>query len=148
MAATTSGAVKAYVESLGLNVPVFRDGPRPDQAPPYCVVTEGINAGLAPNGNGDWGDPNAPVEIIENITVDLVQHARIKDGTGTRNAERYGLAETIGHRLNGATLPAHPAPVTAVRLQDIDRIPIADNIVRHAIHITVTRRLLDAEVTP
>ena len=148
LAATSSGAIKAYIEGLGLGVPVFRAGPRPGQAPPYCVVTEGISAGLAPNGNGDYGDPSTSIEITENVTVDLVQNARLKDGTSTRNAERYGLAETIGRRLHGATLPAHPARVTAVRLQDIDRIPIADNLVRHAIHITITRQLLDAEVTP
>jgi hypothetical protein len=148
MSATTSGAIKAYVEALGLGVPVFRDGPRPGQAPPYVVVTEGLSAGLAANGNGDFGDPDAPVVIAENVTVDLVQNARAKDGQGARNTERYGLAETIGRRLHGARLTAHPAPVTAVQLQDIDRIPIADNIVRHAIHIVVTRQLLASEVTP
>lgn len=149
MAATTSGAIKAYLEALQFGVPVFRDGPRPGQTTPYIVVTEGVSAGLDGQGNGDYGDPNAPLNIIELVTVDLVQQARVKaPGGGTKSAERYGLAEAIGHALNTATLPAHPGRITAVRLVDIDRIPIADNEVRHAIHIAIHRQLLLTEVIP
>ncbi|WNI15574.1 hypothetical protein [Actinacidiphila sp. ITFR-21] len=149
MAATSSGAIKAYLESLAFGVPVFRDGPRPGQGIPYIVVTEGVSAGLDGSGNGDYGDPHAPLNIIELVTVDLVQQARVKaSGGGTKSAERYGLAEAIAHALNHATLPAHPAKVTAVRVQDIDRIPIADNTVRHAIHIAIHRELLLSEVIP
>lgn len=149
MAATTSGAVKAYVETLGLSLPVFRDGPRPDQAPPYAVVTEGQSIGLAATGNGDYGDPNADVQITEIATVDVVQNARVKTGAATaRNVERYGLVETLARRLHGCTLPAHPARVTAVRVQGIDRLPIADNIARSTIQLAITRALLTSEVVP
>jgi hypothetical protein len=152
MAATTSGAIKAYLEGLeglGFGVPVFRDGARPGPALPYIVVTEGVSMGTAPAGNGDYGDPDARLQVIELVTVDLVQQARIRTGAGTtRSAERYGLAEALAHALNVATLPAHPARVTAVRVQDVDRIPIADNEVRHAIHIAVHRELLISEVIP
>lgn len=149
MAATTSGAIKAYVEGLGLNLPVFRDGPRPEQAPPYAVVTEGQSIGLAPNGNGDYGDPDAPIEIVEVVTVDVVQRARVKAGAATaQNTERYGLVEAVAARLNGCTLPAHPARITAVRMQGIDRLPIADNIARSTIQLAITRTLLTEEITP
>lgn len=148
MAATTAGAIKAYLEGLGFGVPVFRDGPRPGQALPYIVVTEAVSTGLDAAGNGDYGDPDATLNIIELATVDLVQQARTKTAGTARNAERYGLAEVIAHALNHTTLPAHPAKVTAVRVQDIDRIPIADNTVRHAIHIAVHRELLISEVIP
>lgn len=149
MAATTSGAIKAYVETLGLSLPVFRDGPRPGQAPPYAVVTEAQSIGLSLSGNGDYGDPDAPVLVVEVATVDVIQHARVKSGAATaRNVERYGLVETLARRLHGCTLPAHPAPVTAVRVQAIDRFPIADNLVRSSIAVAITRRLLEQEITP
>lgn len=148
MAATTSGAIKARLESLAFGVPVFRDGPREGQAEPYIVVQEGMPAGLD-TGQGDYGDPTADINIVETITVDLVQHARIKTGAATtKNTERYGLAEAIAHALHGCTLPAHPAKVTAVRVQDIDRIPIDDNKVRHSITVQVHRVLLREEVVP
>ncbi|MEU6229984.1 hypothetical protein [Streptomyces sp. NPDC047042] len=149
MAASTSGAIKARLESLAFGVPVFRDGPREGQAPPFVVVQEGMPAGLDTTANGDFGDPNAEVNIIETVTVDLVQLARVKTGARTtKNTERYGLAEAIAHALHGCTLPAHPAPVHAVRVQDIDRIPIADNRVRHSITVQVHRELLRQEVVP
>ncbi|MGD1220001.1 hypothetical protein AB9Q10_16410 [Streptomyces krungchingensis] len=149
MAATTAGAIKARLEALQFGVPVFRDGPREGQAEPYIVVQEGLPAGLARTGNGDFGDPDAELIIDETVTVDLVQQARVRTGAGTtRNAERYGLAESIAHALHGRPLPAHPARVTAVRVDGIDRIPIADNRVRHSITVQVTRALLRSEVVP
>jgi hypothetical protein len=149
MAATTSGALKAYIESLGVSLPVFRDGPRPGQAEPYVVVTEGVSIGPDPSGNGDYGDPTKPLNVVEIATVDLVQRARVQTGAGlTKNAERYGLAEALAHALNSATLPAHPGRVTAVRVQDIDRIPIQDNRVRHSITVAIHRELLLSEVIP
>ena len=148
MAATTSGAIKARLEGLQFGVPVFRDGPREGQAEPFIVVQEGMPAGLD-TGNGDYGDPAAEINIVETVTVDLVQHARVKTGAATtKNTERYGLAEAIAHALHGCTLPAHPAKVTAVRVESIDRIPIADNKVRHSITVQVHRVLLREEVVP
>ncbi|MFE3169330.1 hypothetical protein [Streptomyces sp. NPDC059224] len=148
MAASTSGAIKAYLEGKPFGVPVFRDGPREGQREPYIVVQEGMPAGLD-TGNGDFGDPNAEINIVETLTVDLVQVARVKTGERTTKVtERYGLAEAIAHALHGCTLPAHPAKVTAVRVQDIDRIPIAENKVRHSITVRVHRVLLAEEVIP
>jgi hypothetical protein len=149
MAASTAGAIKARLEALQFGVPVFRDGPRQGQAEPYIVVQEGMPAGLDTRANGDFGDPDAEINIVETVTVDLVQLARVKTGaTTTRVTERYGLAEAIAHALHGCQLPAHPAKVTAVRVDDIDRIPIADNRVRHSITVQVHRELLREEVIP
>lgn len=149
MAASTSGAIKARLESLAFGVPVFRDGPREGQDEPYIVVQEGMPAGLDASGNGDFGDPDAEINIVETVIVDLVQQARVKTSARTTKVtERYGLAEAIGHALHGCALPAHPAKVTAVRLDSIDRIPIADNKVRHSITVQVHRVLLREEVTP
>ncbi|PWI08329.1 hypothetical protein DIZ27_23100 [Streptomyces sp. NWU339] len=149
MAASTAGAIKARLESLAFGVPVFRDGAREGQAPPFIVVQEGMPAGLDRAGNGDFGDPDAEINIVETVTVDLVQQARVKIGPkATRVTERYGLAEAIAHALHGCRLPAHPAKVTAVRVDDIDRIPIEDNQVRHSITVHVHRELLREEVIP
>jgi hypothetical protein len=149
MAATTSGAIKASLESLAFGVPVFRDGPRPGQDCPYIVVTEALSTGLDTQANGDFGDPAAELNIVETCTVDLVQHARVKTGAATtKTVERYGLAEAIAHALHGHPLPAHPAKVTAVRVTDLDRFPIADNRVRHSITVQIHRQMLRTEVLP
>ncbi|MFF9124358.1 hypothetical protein ACF09J_13790 [Streptomyces sp. NPDC014889] len=149
MAATTAGAVKARLEGLQFGVPVFRDGPREGQAPPFIVVQEAMPMGMDSLANGDFGDPAAEINVVETITVDLVQQARTKTGARTtRVTERYGLAEAIAHALHGCQLPAHPAPVHSVRVQDIDRIPIEDNRVRHSITVQVRRALLREEVVP
>ncbi|MGI3198440.1 hypothetical protein ACRJ4B_16120 [Streptomyces sp. GTA36] len=146
MAASTAGAIKARLESLAFGVPVFRDGPREGQAEPFIVVQEGMPAGIDLAAAGDAGDDP---QIIETVTVDLVQRARVKTGAATtRVTERYGLAEAIAAALHGCQLPAHPALVRAVRVQDIDRIPIADNLVRHSITVQIHRALLREEVVP
>lgn len=146
MAASTSGAIKARLESLQFGVPVFRDGPREGQAEPYIVVQESLPAGIDLTAGGDAGDDP---QINETVTVDLVQQARVKTGPRTTKVtERYGLAEAIATALHGHPLPAHPAKVTAVRVQDIDRIPIADNKVRHSITVHIRRALLSDEVIP
>ncbi len=148
MAATTSGAIKARLESLQFGVPVFRDGPREGQAPPFIVVTEALGISMD-TGNGDFGDPAAELTIVEKAAVDLVETARARATAGTARAvERYGLAEAIAHALHGHALPAHPAKVTAVRVTDIDRFPIADNRVRASITLAIHRVLLPSEVTP
>ncbi|MFF5801596.1 hypothetical protein [Streptomyces albogriseolus] len=149
MAASTSSAIKAYLEGLSFGVPVFRDGPRTKQAPPYVVVQEGLPAARNLTASGDFGDPDAEIPIVETVVVDLVQQARVQTGPKTtRVTERYGLAEAIGAALHGCRLSASPAPVTAVRLVDIDRIPIQDNRVRHSITVEVHRTLLRSEVLP
>ncbi|MFD9915630.1 hypothetical protein [[Kitasatospora] papulosa] len=148
MAATTSGAIKARLEGLQFGVPVFRDGPREGQAPPFVVVTEALSVGMD-TANGDFGDPDAEITIIEKVAVDLIETARTKATAGTARAvERYGLAESIAHALHGHALPAHPARVTAVRVVDLDRFPIKDNRVRSSITVEIHRVLLREEVTP
>ncbi|KOG84479.1 hypothetical protein ACZ90_03020 [Streptomyces albus subsp. albus] len=148
MAATTSGAIKARLEGLQFGVPVFRDGPREKQSPPFIVVTEALGISMD-TANGDFGDPDTPLVIVEKAAVDLIETARTKATAGTARAtERYGLAEAIAHALHGHGLPAHPAKVTAVRVTDIDRFPISDNRIRASITLAIHRELLRSEVIP
>ncbi|MGW2379307.1 hypothetical protein [Streptomyces sp. NPDC001658] len=148
MAATTEGAIKAFLEGLGSGVPAFRDGPREGQAPPFWVIEQQdvtINAIAA----GDFGDPDAEVSVVEILTVDLIELARIKSNARVaRNAQRYGLAEVTARALHGCRLPAAPGPITAVRFRDIDRFPIADNRIRSSITVEVHRPLYASEVIP
>lgn len=148
MAATTEGALKAFLEGLGSGVPFFREGPRPGQAPPYGVIQhEDIR--LNTTANGDFGDPDADLSVVEVLTVDLLQPARAKVTSRlARNAERYGLAEVIAAALHGCQLPAAPSKVYGVRVQDIDRFPVADNQLRESITVEVHRELRRTEVIP
>lgn len=148
MAATTEGALKAFLEGLGSGVPFFREGPRPGQTPPFGVI-ERQDIALNAIANGDVGDPDAGITVIETLTVDLVQNARVKTSSATaRNAERYGLAEVLAVALHGCTLPEAPTPITAVRVADIDRFAVEGNRIRESITIRVHRELRRSEVTP
>ncbi|MGW5130357.1 hypothetical protein [Streptomyces sp. NPDC004135] len=148
MAATTEGAIKAFLEGLGSGVPFFREGPREGQAPPFGVIQrEDIRLNAA--ASGDFGDPDAERAVVEILTVDLIQPARTKTSARVaRNAERYGLAEVLATALHGCQLPGAPTPVTAVRVQDIDRFPVADNRIRESITVEVHRPLRRTEVIP
>jgi hypothetical protein len=148
MAATTEGAIKAYLEGLGSGVPFFREGPREGQAPPFGVIQrEDIRLNTA--ATGDFGDPNADVTVVEILTIDLIQPARTKASARVaKNAERYGLAEVLAAALHGCQLLAAPTPITAVKVQDIDRFPIADNRIRESITVEVHRPLRRTEVIP
>lgn len=148
MAATTEGAIKAFLEGLGSGVPAFRDGPREGQAPPFWVI-EQQDVQVNPVPAGDFGDPNAEISVTEILTVDLIELARIKTGPKTtKNAQRYGLAEVTARALHGCRLPAAPGPITAVRFRDIDRFPIVDNRIRSSITVEVHRPLYTNEVVP
>ncbi|MFC9465205.1 hypothetical protein [Streptomyces coelicoflavus] len=148
MAATTEGALKAFLEGLGSGVPAFRDGSRPQQAPPFWVIEQqdiAVNAIAA----GDFGDPDAEISVVELLTVDLIEQARAKVSSRTaKNTQRYGLAEATARALHGCRLPAAPGPITAVRFRGIDRFPIADNRVRSSITVEVHRPLYKNEVLP
>lgn len=148
MAATTEGALKSYLEGLGSGVPFFREGPRPGQAPPYGIVQrQTITLNTA--ANGDFGDPNADLSVVELLTVDLIQPARAKVTSRlAKNAERYGLAEVLAAALHGCQLPDAPSKVTAVRAQEIDRFPVANNELRESITVEVHRQLRRTEVIP
>lgn len=148
MAATTAGAVKAYVESLGLSIAAYRDGaPTNDDgtvaAPyPHLVIQEGI--GYSPDRSGDFGDQAAVRTVTELVQCDLYQLARTLTAAtpGSANAENYTLHGALVKRLHGARLGA-------IGLQHVDgcrvvggrRWPIADNVVRHTIDLEIRREL-------
>lgn len=136
MAATTSGSVKAYVEGLGLGLPVFRDNAPAGQPLPFVTVTEAVT--LTGNQDGDQGHPAAHLTVREDVQVSLWQTYR--DTTG-KVAETYGLPDTLMTALRRAQL----TPVGTRRVYGVTRVSRVRlleedaNVVHDAITLTVHR---------
>jgi hypothetical protein len=148
MAASTAGAVKAYVEAQGLGVAAYRDGaPTNDDgtvsaAYPHLVIQEGI--AYSPNADGDFGDQSAVRTVTELVQCDLYQLARtlIAGQPGSANAEAYPLHGDVVAALHGAKLGAiGDQRVHGCLVRSGRRWPIADNIVRHTIDLEIRREL-------
>lgn len=156
MAASTAGAVKAYVEGLGLSLPAYRDGAptkqvtQPDgtvvtviTAPyPHLVIQEGI--GYSPDRSGDYGDQSAVHTVTELVQCDLYQLARARTDAapGSVNTESYPLHGALVSKLHGARLvPVGTQHVDGCRVVGGRRWPIADNVVRHTIDLEIRREL-------
>lgn len=144
-AATMGGAVKHYLEGLGLGVPVYRDGAPKDRdgnvavVAPFIVVQEGI--GYAPERHGDESDPDAHLATSEAVQVDVWQNARGAPVAGRAPVlEDYTLPERVEAALrNGRALAPHaPWTVYGTTVSGV-RFPIADNLIRHAYTVTVRR---------
>lgn len=154
MSATTSGAVKAYLESLGVpGLSVYRDRAPQDATLPLANVQERI--ALTLDQDGDLMDPDADRGCLEQCQVAVFQAWRDADG---RNAESYTLVPQIVRALHGSQLlttgPNLPnARVWGVRVRGVTRIPQIDgpgstgdsadraNIVQDVITLDVRRDL-------
>lgn len=136
MAASTSGALKAYVEGLGLGLAVYRDQAPKDAPLPFVTVIEDLTTTL--NADGDLGDHGAQQTVRELVQVSLWQTWR--DSAG-RVAETYGLGPTLAARLRGAQL----VPVGSRRTYGVSAVSYQRlleeeaNVVHHAITVTVHR---------
>lgn len=148
MSATVSGALKAYIESLGLGLQVFRDGAPTDQATglpelsayPFAVVQEGI--AYDQRSDGDLGDSAAVRTVRELVQVDVYQLARAVSGGTSVSTESYALADTLRARLHGARLGlVGTQQVDGVLTRGGQRWPISDNVVRHTITLEINRTL-------
>ena len=136
MAATTAGALKAYLEAQGLGVTVFRDRAREDQAFPYLTVTEGIAVTPEETFNAFDDEDGHVVELAQ---VDVWQTWRNDDRT---IAESYTLADAVALALNGAILTTLPNYVGAARVASVVRLlEVEENVVHHAVTVEVRRTL-------
>lgn len=150
ISATTAGALKAYVEGLGLGLTCFRDaapstldtdGQRVPSVPyPYVTIREALF--MAPNLDGDQSDPAAALTVREDVALDLWQ--RWRTGLG-KVSEDYTLADPLLKALrNARVMPLIGAVghvyglgrVSVVRLLEPDR-----NVVHHAYTCTVHRAI-------
>lgn len=138
MAATTAGAFKAYLEGLGLGVPVFRDEAPEGTALPYVTVREDI--ANIPDRDGDTGDSTAEHTTAETVQVDVWQLWR--NPQTARVVEDYNLPRTVQRAVQNAVLTAAPTHTYGVVLQSSVRLLERDsNVVHHAL-TAVVRRVL------
>jgi hypothetical protein len=138
MAATTAAAVKAYLEGLGLGVPVFRDEAPAKQSLPYITVREDV--ANVPDLDGDQGDPDAEHTTAETVQVDLWQTWRNPQTAAV--VESYTLPKQIQRALRGAHLDVSPTHTYGVVLTSTVRLlERASNVVHHA-STAVVRRVL------
>jgi hypothetical protein len=147
MSATTSGAIKAHLESAGLGISVYRDLAPQGAALPFAVVTEGISQ--VPDRDGDLGDQEAKHTWREEVQVSLFQTWRTPDG---KPGEDYTLVGRLLEALDGCRLRTAPTTVYGVRVNGRVRLAAVDapggadgsdgaNVVHDAITATVRRNL-------
>jgi hypothetical protein len=103
MAATTAGALKAWLEAGSLGISFFRDRAPKDQALPFGVIQEAIS--IVPIPMGDHSDQTADRQVTEQAQVSIYEVWR--DATG-KPAERYDLPSLVYRRLEGALLVDGP----------------------------------------
>lgn len=130
MAATTAGALKAKIESLGLSISAYRDQPPPGQSLPLVVIQESIATTPDPLEDG------VLTTGVEMVQVDL--HEAI-------GSENYALAPGIIAGLHGARLTSVGTKLVYVclvrnRIRTVDTT-IEPNQIRHTIDVDVLREL-------
>ncbi len=142
MSATTSGAIKAFLEKQGLGISVFQDQAPPmtggkPTARPYVTVDEGI--AWASNGYEGYSDVTKQVGV-ESAQVNVWQTYR--KGTDDSVQENAMLAPAVARALHGCQLPTAPTVVYAVRVVGhIRMLEIDNNIVHNAITVQLHREL-------
>lgn len=139
MAASTAGALKAYIESLGLALSAFR-GKKPtgQDLDRWVEITEDVST--VPDGAFNaFDDPDG--HVSELTGVDLYQ--RQKNPVTGANTESYTLPDVLTKALNGAGLPGARTNVSGITVVGRTRVPDPDtNIVHHAFTVQVRRTLV------
>lgn len=137
MAANTANAIKAYIETLGLGVSVYRDRAPINIAPPYITVVEAIS--VTPERAFNSFD-DAEKHVVELAQVDVWQAWH--DASGYGIAESYTLADAVAKALDGALPTSPPTRVMGMRLTGMVRLLEPEqNIVHHALTVEVRRTL-------
>lgn len=147
MAATTSGALKAWIEAGSLSISAYRDEAPHDASLPYAVIFEAIS--IVPNGIDNPNDRDAAVgtdkqSVNELVQVSLWQQWKKDDGTGV--VESTSLPDALHRRLDGVGLadtgsgapPTHVWGVTVVSRLRLPPDPDA-NRVQHVYTLEVIR---------
>lgn len=135
MAASTSGALKAFIEAQGLNISVYRDRAPVNQALPYITVSEAV--AIIP----DQLEDGAASTVREEATVDVWM--AWKDKTAGTIAESYTLPGAVAKALQGQPLPAAPTRAYAVIVHRVGPrlVDEEENVVHVPIQVEVWRAL-------
>jgi hypothetical protein len=133
MSATTSGALKAYIEGLGLGISAYRDRAPAGATLPYVTILEEV--GLSP----DPYEAGALGTLRETAQVDLWQTWR--NLTTDVLAESLTLAPALKSGLQMAKINFAPDVVYAVVVRGSRRLlEIDTNTVHHAITCEIFRQ--------
>lgn len=136
MAASTAGAIKAYLEGRGLGLPWFRDRAPKNLAYPFGTITEELSLTIVRRAD-------AADELVQ---VSLWQYLRWPEGHARAGkvAEDSVLVRALQAALRGATLAAAPTLTYQANLEGSVRLPEPDNnLVQHALTVRVHRELED-----
>lgn len=142
IAASNAGALKAYIEGLGLSLSAYRRRVPDGTARPYVRISERISVVPEAADNAYWDESESLVS--EQVQVDLFQSEKNSDGS---LAESYTLPDALARALHGAQLAssgggAPPTRVFGVRLvQGPLELPDEENVVRHVITLELHRHL-------
>jgi hypothetical protein len=120
MSLSTSGALKALIESAGLGLTADRDErSRSNTAANWVTISENISA--VPASVNTPRDPLGPRVVSELAQVDLWQTWR---DPSTRNVvESPALARSLHHAIDGARLPTSPTRTWSVLVRSSRRMP-------------------------
>ena len=132
MSATIAGALKAHIETLGLNVVAYRDQAPTEQTGHYIVIHEGISTVR----ETDQGDAHAATELVQ---VDYFQPWRASDGSLAENPASTAALIT---GIQGAQLATAPKRVYGCLVDSSQRFVEHDtNRVHEAITVRIRRNL-------
>jgi hypothetical protein len=134
VAATTSGALKALIEGLGLGISAYRDEPPVGTLRPYVTITEELTLVADPSEDGKAGT------VVETAQVDIWQDwHNLPAGT---LAESYTLAPAIRRGIDGArmALIGTSLPYTALVRHTLRQLEAEENLVHHSLTVEVWRQ--------
>lgn len=134
MAATTAGALKAFIEGLGLSLSAYRDEAPAGTTRPYVTILEEFPLVADPSEDG------VAATVVETAQVDLWQDWH--DPTTGGRAESYTLAPALRRGLDGARIGVIGTALayTALVRHVMRMVEPAENLVHHALTVEVHRQ--------
>jgi hypothetical protein len=134
MAATTAGALKALIESLGLGISAYRDEAPAGTARPYCTIIEELVMVADASEDGKAGT------VAETCQVDLWQDWHDMTTGGVK--ESYTLAPAVRRGIDGARIAAigTAVPYIALVRHSLRLLEPDENLVHTALTVEVRRQ--------
>jgi hypothetical protein len=134
LSATTSGALKALIEGLGLGISAYRDDAPAGTARPYVTILEELTLVADPSEDGKADT------VVETVQVDCWQDWENKT-TGAR-AESLALVPAIRRGIDGARLAVIGTSLvyTALVRHSLRQLEAAENLVHTSLTVEVYRQ--------
>jgi hypothetical protein len=155
LAASSYGALKAYIEAQGLSLVVYKDAAPPETRnppppngnglikAPYCTVIEGIS--VTPISREDGGAAQGGTTYVTELAqLDLWMNWRDLNGTVTGTQDKSLESRTLGaalyRKLDGSQLDLAPTRVYKCYVQNWIRLVERDNNIVHVAYTLAIRR--------